>query len=184
MRIGDVLYFSPSFKFSELDFTDAKALVEAFQDRVEGFYLLPSSRLIEEGHAFAGGLVCCAAVEFIANISGERVAQWIQKSLPGFGGDIKLVEQFWNYFRNGLAHEGRVKSFNNGSGQFSLELQQMLPTSGNTMAVNPRLLLEEIRASFRSHCLHLDQNQTAHLLKSLRRYLEAEVKTALANQSL
>jgi hypothetical protein len=56
-RIGDVLYFSPRYRFHDLDFHEAKAIIEAFQDRVEGFYLLPASRLIEKRHASAGGLV-------------------------------------------------------------------------------------------------------------------------------
>jgi hypothetical protein len=121
MKIGDVLYFSPRYRFSELNFDDTKALVDAFQGRVEGFYLLPASRVIEEGHAFAGGLVSCAAVEFIANVSGNMSApEWMQKHFPEFGEHGELAERFWNYFRHGLAHEGRVKSFGRGSWQFSL----------------------------------------------------------------
>lgn len=179
MRIGEVLYFSPRYRFSDLDFDETKAVIDAFRDRVEGFYLLPASRLIEEGHAFAGGLVCCAAIEFIANISGEISAPvWIQKNLPEFGQDGKLPERFWNYFRNGLAHEGRVKSFGQGSGQFSLELQQLVKIAGSTLIVNPRLLLEAVQTAFRSFCERLDQNQTACLVRSLRRYFEDEVKAA------
>jgi hypothetical protein len=179
MRVGDVLYFSPRYRFSELDFDDTKALIDAFQDRVEGFYLLPASRLIDEGHAFAGGLVSCAAVEFIANISGQiSASEWIQKNLSDFGKDNKLAERFWNYFRNGLAHEGRVKAFSQGSGQFSLELHQMLTTSGSTLIVNPRLLLEAVQRAFRSYCEYLDESQAARLVKSLRRYFEDEVKAS------
>jgi hypothetical protein len=179
MRIADVLYFSPRYRFSDLDFDETKAMINAFEDRVEGFYLLPASRLTEEGHAFAGGLVCCAAVEFIANISGETSAPaWIRKNLPAFGNDGKLTERFWNYFRNGLAHEGRVKAFVQGSGQFSLELQQLLTIAGSTLIVNPRLLLAEVQAAFRSYCERLDDGQAIRLMKSLRRYFEDEVKTA------
>jgi hypothetical protein len=179
MRIGDVLYFSPRYRFSELDFAETKAMIDAVHDRVEGFYLLPAWCLSEEGHAFASGLVCCAAVEFIANISGEASApEWIRKNLPAFGNDDKLTERFWNYFRNGLAHEGRVKSFGQGSGQFSLELQQLLTISGSTLIVNPRLLLEQVQTAFRSYCEHLDDSQAIRLIKSLRRYFEDEVKTA------
>jgi hypothetical protein len=179
MKIGDILYFSPRYRFSELNFDDTKALVDAFRDRVGGFYLLPASRLIEEGHAFAGGLVSCAAVEFIAKVSGDITAPvWIQKHLSEFGKDGQLAERFWNYFRHGLAHEGRVKSFGRGSGQFSLELQRMLTIDGSTLIVNPRLLLEGVQKEFRSYCERLDESQSAHLVKSLRRYFEDEVKAA------
>jgi hypothetical protein len=177
MRIGDVLYFSPRYRFSELDFDENKVVVDAFQDRVEGFYLLPASRLIEEGHAFAGGLVCCAAIEFIANTSGEvSASEWIRNNLTEFGKDSKLTDRFWNYFRNGLAHEGRVKAFGQGSGQFSLELQRLLTIAGSTLIVNPRLLLEAVQTAFRSYWEHLSENQTARLVKSLRRYFEGEVE--------
>jgi hypothetical protein len=179
MRIGDVLYFSPRYRFSDLDFDEIKSVIDAFQDRVEGFYLLPASRLIEEGHAFAGRLVCCAAVEFIANISGEpSPPKWIQRNLSEFGNDGKLTGRFWNCFRNGLAHEGRVKSFGQGSGQFSLELQQLLTTAGSTLIANPRLLLEAVQTALRSYCKHLDGGQTVRLVKSLRRYFDDEVKAA------
>ena len=36
MRMGDALYFSPNFRFAQLNFDDTKMLIEAFQDRVEG----------------------------------------------------------------------------------------------------------------------------------------------------
>lgn len=179
MRIGDVLYFSPQYKFSDLDFDQSKTVIDAFRDRVEGYYLRPAHRLVEEGHAFAAGLICCAATELIAKISSEASApEWIQKYLPEFRDDKKLVERFWNYFRNGLAHEGRVKAFGQGSGQFSLEFQQLLTVADSTLIVNPRLLLEAIQKAFQSFCEGLDEDQTIRLIKSLRRYFAEEVKAA------
>jgi hypothetical protein len=179
MRIGDVLYFSPWYRFAELDFDDAETLVDAFRDRVEGFYLLPASRLLDEGHAFAGGLLSCAAIEFIATVSGEDSApDWIQKNIPEFQKDPKLTERFWNFFRNGLAHEGRVKSFGQGSGQFSFELPEMLTTAGSVMIVNPRSLLDAVRNTFQSYCKNLNEGQTICLVKALRRYFENEAKAA------
>jgi hypothetical protein len=72
MRIGDVLYFAPKIRFAELDFNDVPALVRAFQSRVEGFYLDPAARALAAGDGFAGGLVCCAAIELIAKISANN----------------------------------------------------------------------------------------------------------------
>jgi len=41
MGIGDLLYFSPRYRFSELVFDETKAVVDVFQDTVECFYLRP-----------------------------------------------------------------------------------------------------------------------------------------------
>jgi hypothetical protein len=54
----------------------------------------------------------------------------------------------------------------------------MLTIDGSTLIVNPRLLLEGVQKAFRSYCERLDESQSAHLVKSLRRYFEEEVKAA------
>jgi len=41
MRIGDMLYFSPKYKFLDLKWDDKKTLTKAFKDRVEGYYIKP-----------------------------------------------------------------------------------------------------------------------------------------------
>ena len=66
MRIGDALWFSPRFRFADMNFDDKTMLIQAFRDRVDGFFLQPAGRSIAAKDAFAGGLVCCAAIEFIA----------------------------------------------------------------------------------------------------------------------
>ncbi len=138
MRIGEILYFSPSYRFSELDFDDTCLLIKAAQDRVEGFYLAPAERSLKAGDAFAGGLICCASIEFIATLSAkDDPAVWIANNIADFGNDGKLANRFWNYFRHGLAHEGRIKSNGDVSGQFSLELPRMITSAGTVMIVIP-----------------------------------------------
>ena len=68
MRIRDALYFAPDIKFADLASADTVGLVEAFRARVSGFYLSPASRLLDANDLFAAGLICCAAVEFIATV--------------------------------------------------------------------------------------------------------------------
>ena len=53
MRTGDVLYFSPRFRFSDLDVGDTGKFIEALRDRLMGFYLEPESRLLKTGDACA-----------------------------------------------------------------------------------------------------------------------------------
>jgi hypothetical protein len=111
MRIADVLYFSPRYRFSDLDFDKSDFVAQAFQDRVEGFYLQPASRLVQSGDAFAAGIVICAGVEFIATAWGKQGPEdWLKNNLKEFAIDASLANQFWQNFRHGLAHEGRIKS--------------------------------------------------------------------------
>lgn len=177
MRIGDVLYFSPNIRFAELDFNDVPALIRAFQSRVEGFYLEPAARSLAAGDGFAGGLVCCAAIELIAKISSQKhSAAWLSGNLPTFAGDGELTERFWALFRDGLAHEGRIKRNDECSGQFSLEIPNMLMTVGSVLVVNPQKLLEEVRVAFGRYCAALTEDQAAIIAKHLRRYFELEAR--------
>jgi hypothetical protein len=142
---------------------------------VEGFYLQPAARSLERNDAFAGGLVCCAAVEFIARVPSNRhPSDWLKTNIADFRTDEKLAGRFWEDFRDGLAHEGRVKSF----GQFSLELPQMLTPIGSLLIVNPRLLLVAVQTAFQRYCEQMHDKQAAFLATRLRRYFDAEVKSA------
>jgi len=175
MRIGDVLYFSPRFRFSELDVGDTGKFIEALKDRLMGFYLEPASRLLGTGDAFAAGLLCCTAVDFVALCSGDKdPAAWLHKHIPDFGDDRKLAEKFWIWFRHGLVHEGRIKAF----GQFSLDFPKLLNVVGPALVVNPRLLLEAIQGAFQSCFEQLDQTQSARLVERLQRYFRAEIVAA------
>lgn len=174
MRIGDLLYFSPRFRFSDLDVGDAGKLTEAFRDRLMGFYLQPASRLLETGDAFAAGLLCCAAVDFVALCSGDKPAVWLCENIPDFGDDRKLAERFWIWFRHGLVHEGRIKAF----GQFSLDFPKLLKVVGPALVVNPRLLVDAVCESFERYFQQLDQPQSCRLVQRLQRYFRAEIAAA------
>ena len=175
MRIGDVLYFSPNYRFSDLDFDKPEAIAKAFQDRVEGFYFKPAARLIETKDAFAAGLITCAGIEFIGTAWGKQDPKdWLESHLQGFAVDKSLANPFWQNFRHGLAHEGRIKSF----GQFSLESPEMLEKVGHALIVNPKLLLNAIMEAFQKQCTTISRNRSKVLAENLRRHFEAELKAA------
>ena len=174
-RIGNELYFSPRFRFCDLDVGDREKLVEALRDRLMGFYLEPATRLVNAGDAFAAGLLCCAAVGFVALCAGDDHPEiWLCKNIREFGGDKGLARKFWRWFRNGLVHEGRVKAF----GQFSLELPDLLNIDGPALVVNPKVLLEAIQKAFQSYFENLDATQSARLIRRLERYFGAEIAAA------
>jgi len=182
MNIGEILYFSPRFRFSEIDFNDAGKLIGAFRDRVEGFYLEPARRLVQAGDAFACGLLCCASMDFLARyqgVGGSRITEWLKKNVPEFDepdpqdGRRTLACRFEVDFRNGLDHEGRIKNL----GQFSLDQQTVLRFVDSGMIVNPRLLLEAIRAAFAKYCTHLqsDQGSLQNLISRLKSDFSQEI---------
>lgn len=183
MRVREVLYFSPKFRFSEVDFSDPGNLIAAFTDRVEGFYLEPAHRLAEAGDAFACGLVCCASIDFLAlygGMSGSRITEWLKKNVPQFDnpdpGDTRrlLAGRFEVDFRNGLAHEGRIKNL----GQFSLDQESLLRFVDSSMIVNPGLLLEAIRTAFDKYCADLQSDPG--LLQSLIGRLKSDFSQEIA----
>ena len=139
-----------------------------------GFYLQPASRLLETGDAFAAGLLCCAAVDFVALCSGDKPAAWFCENISDFGDDRKLAERFWIWFRHGLVHEGRIKAF----GQFSLDFPKLLKVVGPALVVNPRLLVDAVCESFERYFQQLDQPQSCRLVQRLQRYFRAEIAAA------
>ena len=176
MRIGDILYFSPRFKFADLNLADTQKVVEAFRDRIEGFYLRPAFRLLDAGDAFAGGLLCCVSIEVIAKFSGNvSPSIWLQNNVEEFAVDRRLADRFWSHYRDGLAHEGRIRHL----GQFSLESPEMIRVAGPVLVVNPRLLLETIRTAFNASYERLDPDGTARLINHLSRYFRGEIEAAV-----
>ena len=172
MRIGDVLYFSPRYRFEDLNLDDAPTTVAALHDRLSGFYLAPASRLVEANDAFAAGLLCCAAIDFIALCAGDEPQAWLARNIEAF--DDTLANQFWIRFRHGLMHEGRVKAF----GEFSLDLPALATVAGPSLIINPRLLQQLTRGALTAYLERLDGADTERLLKRLRRYFQAEIDLA------
>ena len=89
MKIGDILYFSPNYKFNQIDWNNKEELIEAFKDRVNGFYLNPADALNKKGYGFVAGLTSIATIEFIARISirgnsGSRFINWLCKNITYF----------------------------------------------------------------------------------------------------
>ncbi len=98
MRVGDVLFFSPRFRFADLDFDDQAKLVEAFRDRAFGFYLTPAFKLLQQRDAFAGGLVCCSAIDFLAKYAigggvGYRIIEFLRTAYLGSTLRMKRMSQ-------------------------------------------------------------------------------------------
>jgi hypothetical protein len=175
MKIGDVLYFSPKFRFEDLDFDRPELIAKAFEDRVEGYYFAPAAGLVQSGGGFAAGLVICAGIEFIAKANGGRQEpeEWLKDNVEGFK-EQSQANRFWERFRHGLTHEGRIKAF----GQFSFEMPEMITEIGDAMIVNPALLLKAVAAAFSRQCANMSTGGSTLLAATLRRYFHGEVNAA------
>lgn len=207
MQIGNELYFAPDFSFLRLgNFSNEPEVLEAFKARVEHWYLMPAERLVERGDAFACGLICCATIDFLSRYAysepydSERIPKWLSDNVPEeFKQADKsgkthcskraptpkpyatLAERFYYEFRNGLVHEGRIKSL----GQFSLEpkyqdkiVDFVDHEKHQAMVINPQQLLKAIRAAFDVYCQQLEsvRETRTDLLKQLQEDFKEEIE--------
>jgi len=169
MRVGDILRFSPNYKFSDLRWDDKKALIEAFKDRVRGFYLGPAKKLNEDKNGFATGVLCVTTIDFLARIAtgidkvGERFSEWLEASIEAFreadpdASGQTLANRFYREFRNGLVHEGRIKN----AGQFSYDFKELIRVVDGIMVVNPARLLNAMNSSFEKHMDQVEREEFA-----------------------
>ena len=166
MRVGDILLFSPKYKFSVLNWDDKKILVDAFKDRVKGFYIDPAEKLNDDENVFAAGVLCVTTIDFLARITmgsdnpGERIERWLKKCITKFNQNDPndrsrtIARRFYKEFRNGLVHEGRIKS----CGQFSDNFSELIHMEDTIMVINPVLLLEAIKTSFETYMDNVENN--------------------------
>ena len=169
--LNNELYFAKNLKFSELDWNDKNALIDAFKKRVETFYLEPAEKLneIEDAfYAFAEGVLCVSTIDLLAcvtiscNRNDGRFEKWVETNIiefrnpnPDKPGE-KLAHRFYDEFRNGLVHEGRIKN----CGQFSYKFKELCTMMKGAMLVNPNSLLETINKSF---CAYISKVETEPL---------------------
>ena len=187
MKISDILYFSPNYKFIQIDWDNKEDLINAFKDRVDGFYLNPADDLNKKEYGFVAGLVCVTTIDFIARISvggkvGYRFKKWLCKNIPHFNkkdpnnSNKTLAKRFYDEFRNGLVHEGHIKD----CGQFSYEFKDTISVNDGVMLINPEILLKDIKKAFEEYIREVKENQEAFgkLKKSLKSDFQGDIDYA------
>ena len=177
------LQFSPNHTFKEIDIAlknkDKLALIDAFKDRISGFYLNPAKELNKNDfNAFAMGILCVSTIDCLACIInckpqvGKRFEEWVRKNLTEFdkpNPDNKsktLAYRFYDEFRCGLVHEGRIKN----SGQFSYKYNELVCMLKGVMLVNPDIMLKKINDSFEIYISKVKTEDTE--FEKLNDYLE------------
>jgi len=192
MKVGEILYFTPKYKFSELKWDDNVSLIDAFKNRVEGYYIRPAEKLSGEKDGFAAGVLLLTTVDFLARISigldgvRTRFTNWLEANVEEFR-DVDpenaaqtLAVRFYDEFRNGFVHEGRIKN----AGQFSYDPilhDRLVMVSNGIMMVNPDLLLTAVENSFALYLKRAEADATlfSSFRSALMKDFEKDVKLAL-----
>jgi hypothetical protein len=122
----------------------------------------------EKNSAFAVGVLCVATIDFLARIETgsdkvkERFGEWIKNNIEKFNKrdpdnvSQTLAQRFYDEFRNGLVHEGRIKN----AGQFSYDCNELVDTikasgAGTVMRINPDCLLGAIAVAIERYLCRL-----------------------------
>lgn len=162
MVIGDVLYFAPNIRFRDVDLHGA-GLPAQYAQRIEGFYIAPAADCASRDQAFASGVLLVSCIDALArarygiNAVGERFKRFAEKELPSFR-TAGLAERFYDEFRNGLVHEGRIKN----GGQFSLEVGGTIVIElDGLLMINPAALCKEVQVSLDSYVDFLRRDAAA-----------------------
>jgi len=185
MKIGEILYFSPRYKFIDIDWNDKEKLLEAFKDRVKGFFLDPAEQLNEKKFAFAVGVLCVTTIDFLAKIEtglkkvGKRIEKWLKYNNIN---EQSIAYRFYKEFRNGLVHEGHITN----AGQFSYDSDKLIhfyskKSGKKVMIINPELLLNEIQNSFDKYFEKLQKDESAFesFKKNIINIFKDDIKIAL-----
>lgn len=186
-NINGKLHFSPRYTFEDFEYglasNDKDFLIKAFTDRICGFYIKPATKLIcvnKDESAFAVGVLCVSTIDCLASITyknegvGDRFKKWVTKNLTEFDKHDytcgTLACRFYNEFRNGLIHEGRIKN----RGQFSNVYKELVDTSEGIMLINPENLLNKINDIFEKYITNIEKetdnkefNKVIHYLRNL-----------------
>ena len=156
LKTGDIVFFSPKYNYSNIDWNDKQIVIDAFKDRIYGFYLNAAYESNKSKQGFAVGLICVATIDFLAKIQfpqervGNRIEKWLCKYISEFNKPNlenkkkTLGKRFYEEFRNGLVHEGKIKN----GGQFSYDFNKIFEIEIGLMKVNPDLFLNKLSKSF------------------------------------
>lgn len=187
MRIEDGIYFSPTLKYRDVDLDDPGMLIQAFRDRINGFYLGPIKKLNDDNDAFAAGLLCITTMDLLSRLKSnseevrKRYVHWLATEIPEFAqrlpGKKQIVaDLFYKQFRNGLVHEGRIKD----GGQFSYIFGGMITVENQFMIVNPRQLADNIETVFNRYMTEVltSSEESQSFTQMLKRDFGAEIAHA------
>jgi len=156
MKVKDSLMFSPHFRFNKIDWTDGKNIIEAFEDRIRGYYIYPTRLLNKEKQAFVSTLISASVIDCISRVfsmkennNGKNYIKWLKNNIEAFNCNSStynksLARLFYENFRNSIVHEGRAKQ----GFQFDYDAEELIIEKESILILNPTLLVEAIEGTF------------------------------------
>lgn len=168
MRDKDGIYFSPKFRFLDLKWNNKENLIDAFEDRINGFYFEPAEYLNEQNQAFAAGLISLSIIDLLTNNNSNEVGihfkYWLRSNVREFNRPDpdsiyhNLAHRFYGEFRNCLIHECRIKN----AGQFSYNYNKLIhfipDFDRHIMVINPKLLISSLKMAFQSYIKTVEED--------------------------
>lgn len=182
MRIQDVVHFSPNVKVTDIDLDDPESIIVAFDDRIRHYYFEPARILTKNANpnlAFASGTITITAIEAITNMFwaggvGQRFRTFVSR-FPDLHDGTRSVfsTKFYDDFRNGLVHEGRIKK----SGQFSHDYQSLQMAHAGALVVNPCFLLSNVEFVYFQllESLKDDMNAKSQFISNFYDFFRSEI---------
>lgn len=134
-------WFAPDILWAAVDPAGADFPAQ-LERRFEGFYFGPAERLLKGNDDFAAGVLILCALDAIARLWTGNTAQVRARFIEvaeemGIG----CSSDFYDFFRNGLVHEARIKR----GACFDKGREDLIGEVGGEFIVNPRRLLGETR---------------------------------------
>lgn len=180
MLINELLYFAPGVTFDKVDFS-GEQLPAQLEQRLRGYYIEPAHLCIEKSHGFAAGVILLSCVDALARFKtgildqpGSRFVTFVRSELKSFAGN--RAYKLYTAFRNGLVHEGRIKS----GAQFSLEAADTVEVIQGVLVVNPKHLAGEIEVALQTYVAQLQAD--AKLRQALAHRLSEDHKADSARR--
>lgn len=177
MKIADIIHFSPKYRLFRINWEDRESLIEAFKDRIDGYYIKPAKFLNKDKYGFAVTLICVSLIDSLARFEtgkcdkpGERFVSWVEKH---FKIDKKRAKGLWQV-RCGLVHETYAKN-----ACIDYILGTIIYIENNIVGINPSKLLEKTEEVFNDYIesLKIDKNLFAIFKDSLQNDFSEELKS-------
>ena len=157
--------FAPGIKLDSINKTN---VVEAFKQRIEGYYFTPIEILLNKKEfGFAATALLASLIDIFAKTENhdptnvknrEKYIKWLEKSL---GIKPKKAKFFYENFRCGLLHAGCVES----SGQISYLQQKLFARDKEHIIINLKYLFQKLKLRF---YIFISNEDPEELLKYLK----------------
>lgn len=170
MLTKELILFSPECNFMDISWwNNNRDLIKAFESRINWLYLEPARKLNEMESGFSSTLMTLCAIDSMIRLrKGSRTYSsdyevWLRDFMPLI---IEKCPNFYDIYRCGLAHEGRVKYGHVIS--YNFENKTLVEYHGKYV-LNPERLLDDFDKWFECYISTLKNfNTFARFKNNLR----------------